>query len=219
MLNGFSFEEVNKVADNIEGWLDVIEARLLYDTASKLENKGVIVEIGSWCSKSLTYIVSGAMYGGFKNKIYSIDPFLTSKDEPNGKYETFICNLKENNILDRITHIKEKSQIAGKTFEDPIEFIFIDGFHKYDAVKQDFELFYPNVIEKGFVAIHDVGAFEGPTKLIYEYANSQTFKLLNYSYLTILAQKVEKLSETDKENNKKIVELIEKHCECYPLKD
>lgn len=208
MLTSYTFEEANAAVENIEGWLDISEAKLLYDTASNLKGEGAIVEIGSWCSKSLTYLISGALYGSFSNKIYSIDPFLTSKDEPNGKYETFVCNLKENKLYDKVTHIKEKSQTAGKTFDKDIEFLFIDGFHQYYAVKQDFDLFYPKIIEGGYIAIHDIGYYKGPTDLILECANSDTYKITDFRFSTVLAQKVSKLSEEDRENNKKIIEEL-----------
>lgn len=202
------FEEVHLVAKDIEGWLEFQEAQLLYDTASKLNGDGVIVEIGSWCSKSLTYIANAAIKNGFSNKIFSIDPFLTSKDEPNGKYETFVSNLKQNNLYDRITHIREKSQIAGKTFNEKIEFIFIDGFHKYEVVKQDFELFYPKIVEGGYIAFHDVIAYQGPTDLVKELAKLDTFKIINLCNLTLLAQKVAKLTEAEIEVNNNFVEHI-----------
>lgn len=208
MLTGFSFEDVHAVAESIEGWLNVDEAKLLYNTASQLKSRGVIVEIGSWCSKSLTYLVSGAIYGNFKNKIYSIDPFLTSKDEPNGKYETFICNLKANKIYDKVTHIKEKSQIVGQTFNEKIEFLFIDGFHQYQVVKLDFDLYYPKIVTDGYVAVHDIGYYQGPTDLVIEYASNNSFKILNFCESTVLAQKVLQLSDEEQEVNKKIADDI-----------
>lgn len=208
-LGQCSFEEIQAVADKIDGWLDPAETFLLYNTASKLKGEGAIVEIGSWCSKSLTYLVAGALKSKNKCKKFSIDPFTTSTGEPNGKYEIFIENLKKNELLDEIIHIKEKSQDAGKTFNEKIEFLFIDGFHKYDAVKSDFELFYPNLVENGYVAIHDVMNFEGPTILIKELAETNdTFKILDFVASTLIAQKVEKLTEEEKIHNSKIIESI-----------
>lgn len=205
VLSLSSFEEVHSVAENIEGWLSEAEARLLYDTVSTLKGDGAIVEIGSWCAKSLTYMTAGAIKGCLVNKIFSIDPFLTSKDEPNGKYETFIENLKNNGIYDKVTHIKQKSQIAGLSFDEKIEFLFIDGFHKYEAVKQDFELFYPKIIEGGYVAIHDITYYKGPYDLIMELAQDNTFKIVSFCDSIILAQKASMLSGVDVENNTKII--------------
>lgn len=208
MITQSSFEDVYAIANNFEGWLDIEEAKLLYNIASNLKGKGVIVEIGSWCAKSLTLLTKGALNNDFANKIYSIDPFLTSKDEPNGKYETFLDNLKKNDLLDKIIHIKEKSQIAGLTFNEKIEFIFIDGFHKYEAVKQDFDLYFPKIVDNGYIAIHDIGSYQGPTDLVIELAQAETFKILDFKFTTLLAQKVQTLSKEDKENNRNIINNI-----------
>lgn len=203
-----SFEEVHNIAQDIEGWLSVNEAKLLYDLASSSTGKGAIVEIGSWCGKSLIYEAFAALGNNFQNKIISIDPYLTSVDEPNGKYETFVSNLKANGIFEKITHIKEKSQVAGVKFSEPIEFIFVDGFHKYEAVKQDFELYFPKIIENGFMAIHDVFYFQGPTDLVMELAQNNLVKIVDMVDSIALIQKVEKLNESDMENNKRILDFI-----------
>ena len=44
----------------------------------------------------------------------------------------------------------------------PIDFLFIDGDHSYEGVKQDFELYAPLVRNGGIVALHDVGAVDAP---------------------------------------------------------
>ena len=199
-----SFEETHEVAKNIDGWLSDPEAKLLYDTVSSLKGLGAIVEIGSWCSKSLTYLTSCAISNGNKSEIISIDPFIHSTGEPNGKYCTFIDNLTQNGFVERVTHIKEKSQVVGQNFDKPIEFVYIDGFHRYEEVKQDFELFFDNVVESGFLALHDVGAYEGPTRLVVELAESDNFRFIELCDFTLLGQKVSELSEIDRQNNHKI---------------
>jgi len=209
-LGEYSFEEVELLADKIEGWLESHEAKLLYNTALNLKHGGAIVEIGSWHSKSLTFLSAGSLKAKNNCKKFSIDPFLNSKDEPNGAYEKFIENLKQNGLYDKVTHIKEKSQIAGLTFDEEIELLFIDGFHKYDAVKRDFDLFYPKIINEGYVIFHDVACYEGPTTLVKELAeNNSTFKIITFADTLLIAQKVLKLSDADKLNNEKTVQTIE----------
>ena len=89
------YENVHLIAQKIDGWLDNEESRLLFNRVSTVDKSGCFVEIGSWCGKSLSYISYGALKNGFNNKIYSIDPFLTSKNEYNGKFETFQDNLNK----------------------------------------------------------------------------------------------------------------------------
>lgn len=208
MLTQSSFEEIHTIAKDIEGWLSENEANLIYETAASLKNNGCVVEIGSWCAKSIMYMVAGASKTNFNKNFFCVDPFLTSKDEPNGKYETFITNLKNNGIYDKVTHIKEKSQIAGLTFNETIEFLFIDGFHKYEAVKTDFQLFYPKIVEGGYVAIHDVCYYQGPTDLITEISKLDTFKIIAFCDSIILAQKVNKLTKAEEEQNQNFIEAI-----------
>lgn len=205
-LSELSFEEVHSIAKNIEGWLSDKEARFLYECAASLSNRGALVEIGSWCGKSMIYVTSAALKNGFNNKIFSIDPFLTSKDVPNGKFDMFVFNLNKNGILDRVTQIREKSQIVGESFNENIEFIFIDGFHKYDAVKRDFELFFPKVVNQGFIAIHDICCYEGPTRLVIELVENNSIKIVDFCDSIILIQKVEVISESDIQNNLRVVE-------------
>lgn len=44
--------------------------------------------------------------------------------------------------------------------EQLIDFIFIDGDHRYDAIKKDYELYEPFVRSGGIIAFHDIGKNE-----------------------------------------------------------
>ncbi len=213
------FEKYYDKVKNIEGWFSINEARLFYETINKLTGYASMVEIGSWCGKSLifTHLISTANKNNCKK--YSIDPFLTSKNEPNGKYETFINNLKKYNLFDKITHIKEKSNNAGEKFNDKIEFLFIDGFHVYEYVKKDFELFSKNVVEDGYILIHDVSSWYGPTQLIYDISDkTQNMQFIEFQDLTILMKKVKTLSTENIEQNKKITTRIKQKIETNNIK-
>jgi cephalosporin hydroxylase len=47
-------------------------------------------------------------------------------------------------------------------FTGPIDFIFIDGDHHYEGVKQDFEMYSPLVRKGGLVGFHDTIYGDGP---------------------------------------------------------
>jgi predicted O-methyltransferase YrrM len=44
--------------------------------------------------------------------------------------------------------------------EKPFDFVFIDGDHRYEAVKKDFEMYSSMVRPGGMVALHDIGYAE-----------------------------------------------------------
>ena len=197
---------LNRIAC-IEGWFGSREMELMYKTVSGLQGNGCIVEIGSWCGRSLTLMTLTARKFLNACKVFSIDPFLTSKDEDNGKFPTFKKNLEDSKIWPEITHIREKSHQAAKMFDEKIELLFIDGFHKYDYVKKDFELFSQNVVDGGFIALHDVGSYYGPTKLVQEILEADSYKAVGYQDSTFMFQK-NFLTEDDKIENKNFLEKI-----------
>ena len=65
------------------------------------------------------------------------------------------------------------SQDAGATWTAPIDFLFIDGDHREEGVRSDWELFSPHVVPGGHVAFHDAregsddgGGWPGPTAVV-----------------------------------------------------
>ena len=203
------FNKYYEKIEDIEGWFSKEDAKIFYDTISNLKGNGAMVEIGSWCGKSLifSHLISTEKNNNCRK--YSIDPFLTSKDTPNGMYQKFLDNLKNFNLENKIIHIKEKSNIVGLNFKDDIEYLFIDGFHSYEYVKRDFELFSKKVILGGYILIHDVSNWYGPTQLVYDLSeNSDNIKFLDFAGKTVIVKKVEKLTEQDKEKNIEIANKI-----------
>lgn len=56
---------------------------------------------------------------------------------------------------DRIVWIKEFSWNAVNLVPDNLDFVYIDGDHRKEAVERDIKLYYPKVKEGGLVAGHD----------------------------------------------------------------
>jgi cephalosporin hydroxylase len=54
------------------------------------------------------------------------------------------------------TVIKAKEILKGKK----IDFLFIDGDHRYQAIKDDYNLYSPLVKKEGMIAFHDIGEKE-----------------------------------------------------------
>jgi predicted O-methyltransferase YrrM len=62
-----------------------------------------------------------------------------------------------------------------KSWEPPIDFLFIDGDHSYEGVRRDWAEWTPHVAPSGYVALHDahwdgvgVDPEHGPAKLLLE---------------------------------------------------
>lgn len=200
------FPELNKIAATIEGWLTYNESRFLFDAASKLKNKGVIVEIGSYKGKSTAFIGNGAKISGIK-KVYCVDPHIGSEKlrEKLGVYNSFQefqrnCALSEIDQL--VIPIIDISENAIKTFNEDIEMLFIDGDHEYPAVKLDFDLWCPRLLIGGIICFHDTN-LAGPKKVVLDLVlKSKNFKNAGRADSIIYAEKVDKNTYFDRMKNR-----------------
>jgi predicted O-methyltransferase YrrM len=51
--------------------------------------------------------------------------------------------------------IHERSDVVAQRWERPVDFLFIDGDHAYEAVRRDFEDWSPHVTADGVMLFHD----------------------------------------------------------------
>ena len=108
-------------------------------------------------------------------KVYGIDPII-----PDSMNKNLIGNMSYINTLKtdypwRFIFIKDYSYNVVKTWNEPIDYLFIDGDHSYEAVKRDFNDWFPHVNSGGVIAFHDSAVFrggpawwDGPSKFVDE---------------------------------------------------
>lgn len=158
-------DDVRPIADGIEGWLSDAQGCALFTAAAATTGTGLIVEIGSWKGRSTVWLAAGARTIGAR--VYAIDPHVDSREDPDAAtFETFCANLARAGIADVVEPLVMTSSQAARVLEGPIELLFIDGDHSYDAVRRDAELWLPKLADGGIVMFHDVGtAYGGPTRV------------------------------------------------------
>jgi hypothetical protein len=64
--------------------------------------------------------------------------------------------------------IRAGSLEAARGWREPIRLLFIDGDHSYEASRDDFAAWSPQVEGSGLVAFHDIGAWTGVTRFYEE---------------------------------------------------
>lgn len=111
---------------------------------------GVGVEIGCLDGYSSQVILAAS-----KLYLTSIDPFIPDS------MEASLCGLQERYAENvsffegRAALIKDYSWNAVRIWDKPLDFLFIDGDHRYAAVVKDFEDWTPKLKVGGLLAIHD----------------------------------------------------------------
>ncbi|MBM3230726.1 class I SAM-dependent methyltransferase [Candidatus Peregrinibacteria bacterium] len=152
----------------MDGWLSDREADLLFRLSSECTGKGAIVEIGSWKGKSTTCLALGSRKGAGTH-ITAIDPHTGSSEH--GKVDTyaeFLKNIERNGVADMVEPVRARSQDIGKTWQKPVELLWIDGAHEYEFVLEDLRVWQQHLIEGGVVAFHD-STMPGPWKVIEDH--------------------------------------------------
>jgi predicted O-methyltransferase YrrM len=162
-------ERTRQRAALVDGWLSDAQGRALFRAAAETTGRGAIVEIGSWKGRSTTWLASGARLAG--GRVYAIDPHCRSREHPSAEtLDEFLGNLARNGLADIVEPLVMTSEAAAAHIEGPVELLFIDGDHSYEAVRRDAELWLPRLIEGGTVMFHDVAtaAYSGPRRVVRE---------------------------------------------------
>lgn len=132
------------------------EIRALTTLVEKEQPQSVL-EIGT---------AKGGSFYIWSRHIDSVDKII-SLDLPGGRfgggYDEQKTNLfrkfdssKEMHFIRGNSHKTEIYQEVSKLTEDGIDFLFIDGDHTYEGVKQDFEMYSELVSDGRIIALHDI---------------------------------------------------------------
>lgn len=162
-----------------------------------------ITEIGSFSG------VSAWIFSHYFNKVIAVDPWqsnyssIDDASDPN-KFNMVEVEAQFDRIAEErgnIHKIKKSSEEAVKSFPDvSLEFVYLDGNHEYEALRQDIMLWLPKIRIGGFLCGHDIKQkrFPGVTKAVKELLGEPDISFLDTSYAVELTE----------ERYKKVIELL-----------
>lgn len=137
-------------------------------------------------------------------QVLGIDPIIPDSMEPSLIGDTTKIMELVNQYPDRFGWNQDYSYNAVKAFQPwkdagiaNIDYLFIDGDHQYDAVKQDFEDWYPLVKKGGIISIHDSACnrqgpmyWPGPSKLADELINDSRLEYVETRHTMTVFKKL-----------------------------
>jgi len=153
----------------VGGWLDDNEAALLaaaVERACKLrgEEPVTIVEVGSFQGKSTVVLGLALRAGGNPGKVFSIDRFDGCIGAHDGTitqgpptYEIFLQNVASAGLSEVVQPIQSGSHNV--QWDQPIDFLLVDGYHDYPNVARDFHHFAGWLRDDAVVAFHDYASY------------------------------------------------------------
>lgn len=134
------------------------EIESLYDLVCQLKPKRIL-EIGTAKGGALYLWAQAAQNNA---QILSVD--LPGGDFGGGYpssripfYHSFIKKEQRLHLIRGDSHVKQTFHKVQEILQgELIDFLFIDGDHTYEGVKQDFEMYSPLVRPEGMIALHDI---------------------------------------------------------------
>lgn len=147
--------------DRIPTHLTGAEKRRLYEFGRDVQ--GTFVEIGSYLGASASFLAAGIHHQvpARKSILHCIDTWhnetmLEGERDTFPEFQKYTSKYREIIVPHRGT-----SHDVAQRFSERIDLLFIDGDHSYDAVKLDWDSWYPHLHESSWVLFHDVQWAEG----------------------------------------------------------
>lgn len=160
---------------HVKGFLPEHEAEALYAVACKQAQKGLLLEVGSFCGRSAVYLGYAAKGSG--QKVFSVDHHIGSEEHQLGEgyhdcahYDAeakrvdtlpdFRRTLRLCAMDDIVIPIVARSEVLAQVWSASLALIFIDGGHSLQQAKADCLGWVKHLAHDGVLAIHDI--FENP---------------------------------------------------------
>jgi predicted O-methyltransferase YrrM len=120
---------------------------LVKSIVSRIPN-GIFVEIGTHTGDFADFILSNST----NSTVYCLDPYINYKEYDDRINEitgddlfNSVQNKLKSKFGDRVIFIRKFSEKAVDDIPNDIDFLYIDGNHRYTYVLKDLELFFPKV--------------------------------------------------------------------------
>jgi predicted O-methyltransferase YrrM/predicted DCC family thiol-disulfide oxidoreductase YuxK len=173
-----------RIARRIDGWLSDKEANALFELTRDRapQRDAVVVELGSWVGKSSILLAAGMRHKQ-NPRLFCVDPFgldenpafqeqhyapLISKMRRSLE-EAFHRNIRRCGFSGMVCAQKGYSFEVVRSWTKPIDILFIDASHGYEAVHRDVLEWTPFLKVGGTVALHDVSpTWPGPSQVMAE---------------------------------------------------
>lgn len=180
------------------GWLKESEATYLVKLVRSVADlSGSFLEVGSFQGRSSVAI--GIEVKKLNSHLYCIDIWnkeMTGKEEierreimegyrkqgveefsKGDSYLTFTENIKARGLEDTIVPVIGFSSTIMKTWKNSLRFIFIDGNHEYEYVRDD-SLWRRFLVKAGIIAFHDYTHRAVRKAITEEMSNDPNFKTI-----------------------------------------
>ena len=174
-----------------EGMTSVEEVKLLYELAREVR-RGCIVEVGAYRGRSTVALGRGSL-DGHGVPVYTIEPHQPFTGVLGGRFGpadagAFYRAMLETGCYHVVHLVGLSSEQVVADWRTPVALLWIDGDHRYEGVRRDFESWRPHLLEGATIVFDDAtDPAIGPYRLIAELlATGEYEKVEEFGKMTVL---------------------------------
>jgi len=155
-----TLQEDLALVDSVAGWLALDEARVLIDCAARVPAGQCIVEIGNYRGRSTTALALGARRGAGA-QVYSFDPHVPFVGPRGGHFgradqAELYATLSRTGVGELVSVVTLDARLVGPVWpRRDVALLFIDGDHRYEAVRADHAVWEPRLVPGATVVFDD----------------------------------------------------------------
>jgi hypothetical protein len=120
-----------------------------------------ICEVGVYRGENLKQLLACA-----SGTVYAVDPWMSSKDpkvtggketqaDMDAMYQSVLALEEQHLSKPTLIVLRMTSEQAATKINTPLDFVYIDACHSYEAVKADIGLWWPKIRPGGILSGHD----------------------------------------------------------------
>lgn len=138
------------LVESVEGWLARDEAALLIALAAAVPAGEAIVELGNYRGRSTVALALGARAGAGP-QVTSVDPHHPFTGPRGGSFgpadqQHLYANLARCCVGDKVRVVGlDSTSVARAWSGPPVGLLFVDGDHRYEAVRADLDAWRPHL--------------------------------------------------------------------------
>lgn len=177
MNRKIKMDSFQQLMTELRGGITPHEGELLRRLASECE-EGCIVEVGSFRGKSAVALAWGVRQmrnaAASRPEIFCIEPHRPFTGFYGGQFGpedrgAFYSTMGSTGAFQEVALVNLSSEEVTPAWRREVGFLFIDGDHRYEGVKRDFDCWDPHVRQGGIVAFDDAKDPKcGPYRLVQE---------------------------------------------------
>jgi predicted O-methyltransferase YrrM len=182
------FDGVWTIADGVPGWFNEVNAVAIFSVLAELRPVRV-VEIGSYMGKSTVFFGCSLQALGDGGRVTAIDPHSGDRQQRESfgmaeipSFNMFRTHVRLAGVEDLIDPIVATSSDAAKDWSEPFQFLFVDGWHSYDAVLADGRDWVAMMSEDGVVVFDDALQYDDVRRAIADLDRQGTMHLWGHFY-------------------------------------